>query len=79
MQHLNASQSTAPAAALPATGFIRQRDLIPGIVPISSPTLWRWCKSGRFPAPSKLGPRVTAWKVEDVRAWMAEREGRANG
>ncbi len=56
---------------LPATGYIRQRDLIPSIVPVSSPTLWRWCKAGRFPKPLKLGPRVTAWRVEDVRAWMA--------
>lgn len=64
---------------LPATGFVREAQLVgsrkdphqPRILPISAPTLWRWVKAGRFPAPVKLGPRVTAWPVEAVRAWMA--------
>lgn len=55
---------------LPAAGFIRQAQLIPGIVPISHATLWRKVKDGSFPAPVKLSPRVTAWRVEDVRAWL---------
>jgi predicted DNA-binding transcriptional regulator AlpA len=24
-------------------------------------------KSGRFPKPVKLGPRITAWRIEDIR------------
>jgi predicted DNA-binding transcriptional regulator AlpA len=24
-------------------------------------------KSGRFPEPIKLGPRITVWRVEDIR------------
>jgi len=55
---------------LPATGFIRQSQLIPAIVPFSSATLWRKVKAGTFPAPVKLSERVTAWPVESVRAWM---------
>jgi hypothetical protein len=28
-------------------------------------------RSGRFPASVKLGPRITAWRVEDIRArWV---------
>jgi predicted DNA-binding transcriptional regulator AlpA len=23
-------------------------------------------KSGRYPKPTKLGPRITAWRVEDI-------------
>ena len=61
-------QSSAP------TGYIRQDQLIPEIIPISGPTLWRWCRDGRFPKPTRLGPRVTAWKVEDVRAWLAAKD-----
>jgi predicted DNA-binding transcriptional regulator AlpA len=30
-------------------------------------------KAGEFPKPIKLSERVTAWKVEDVRAWMQAR------
>lgn len=59
---------------LPANGFVRQNQLIPIIVPFSSATLWRKVKSGEFPKPIKLSERVTAWKVEDIRAWMASRE-----
>ena len=32
-------------------------------------TLWRWVLDERFPAPTKLGPNVTAWKLSDVEAW----------
>jgi prophage regulatory protein len=55
--------------------YIRQAELIPAIIPISSATLWRWVKAQAFPAPVKLGPRVTAWRWDDVQAWMKDREG----
>lgn len=55
---------------LPATGYVRQAQLIPAPLPFSSATLWRKCKAGEFPKPVKLSERVTAWKVEDVRRWL---------
>ena len=58
---------------LPKTGYLRQSQLIPGILPFSSATLWRMVKSGDFPAPVKLSERVTAWRVEDLRSWMDSR------
>lgn len=60
-------------AALPATGYIRQAQLIPAIIPFSSATLWRMVKAKKFPAPVKLSSRVTAWPVESIRTWMQER------
>lgn len=60
---------------LPAVGYVRQSQLIPTIVPFSSATLWRRVNSGGFPRPVKLSERVTAWRVEDIRAWM--NDGRA--
>jgi prophage regulatory protein len=59
-----------PSAELPQTGFVRQSELIPNPIPFSPATLWRKVKDGTFPAPVKLSERVTAWRVEDVRAWM---------
>jgi prophage regulatory protein len=59
---------------LPEAGFVRQSQLIPGIVPISSATFWRMVKSKSFPAPVKLSGRVTAWRVADVRAWLESRK-----
>jgi prophage regulatory protein len=60
---------------LPETGFVRQSQLIPHIIPFSSSTLWRKVKAGEFPAPVKLSSRVTAWRAEDVRAWMQKLGG----
>ena len=57
---------------LPKTGFIRQKQLLT-ILPFSSATLWRAVKAGTFVAPVKLSERCTAWRVEDVRAWMQTR------
>ncbi|PJB70487.1 MAG: AlpA family transcriptional regulator [Alphaproteobacteria bacterium CG_4_9_14_3_um_filter_47_13] len=55
---------------LPADGYVRLSELIPNPIPFSPATLWRKVKDGTFPAPVKLSERVTAWRVEDVRAWM---------
>ncbi len=60
---------------LPDTGYLRQAQLIPHVVPISSATLWRGVVSGKFPKPVKLSERVTAWRVGDVRKWL---EAKAN-
>jgi prophage regulatory protein len=58
-------------APLPAIGYVRQSQLIPAIFPFSSATLWRKVKDGTFPKPVKLGPRITAWRVDDIRAIVA--------
>ena len=59
-----------PIGTLPETGYVRQSQLIPVIFPFSPATLWRKVKAGTFPKPVKLGPRITAWRVEDIRALM---------
>jgi len=59
---------------LPDAGFVRQAQLIPAVIPASPATLWRWVQLGKFPAPTKLSERVTAWKVGDVRAWIAAQD-----
>ena len=58
---------------LPLTGYVRQRGLMT-ILPFSSATLWRKVAAKEFPAPIKLGPRITAWDVKSVRQWMAVME-----
>ena len=64
---------------LPDSAFIRESQLVQSPkrpetrapLPFSAPTLWRKVKAGTFPKPIKLSDRVTAWKVGDVRAWIA--------
>jgi prophage regulatory protein len=54
---------------LPQTGFIRLPQVLQ-LYPVSKSTLWLRVKEGRFPSPVKLSERVTAWKVEDVQAFI---------
>ena len=55
--------------ALPDTGFVRLASILAprGPIPVSKSTWWLGVKTGRFPQPVKLGPRTTAWRVEDIR------------
>jgi len=42
------------------------------LFPVGKSTWWAGVKEGRFPKPVKLGPRTTAWRVEDIRALIAK-------
>lgn len=57
---------------LPQTGFLRLPSVIAphGPIPVSKSTWWAGIKSGRYPKPVKLSARVTAWRVEDIRAFI---------
>ena len=61
---------------LPEVGYVRLKQIlgdkksnppIAPIIPISSTTWWEGVKSGKFPQPIKFGPRITVWRVEDIR------------
>lgn len=54
-----------PSPILPTTGFVRLPQIL-AVLPYSKSTWWNGVKEGRFPKPVKLGPRTTAWKVEDI-------------
>lgn len=62
---------------LPAEGFVRVTTILASI-PVSKSTWWAGVASGRFPQPVKLGPRVTAWRVEDIRALITSPNTAAN-
>lgn len=55
---------------LPVTGFVRQAQLLNGLIPVSKATFWRMVSAGDFPQPVKLSAGVTAWRAEDIRAWI---------
>lgn len=75
--------TTAPTQGvfdrLPDSAWLREAQLVRSSknsdsevapLPFSAPTLWRMVRLGKFPAPTKLSPRVTAWQAGQVRAWM---------
>jgi prophage regulatory protein len=73
---------------LPSTGYLRLPQIIgspgnpeadppvpptPAIIPVSKSTWWAGVRSGRYPQPTRsLGPRITAWRVEDIRALIEQ-------
>lgn len=68
------------SSSLPETGFLRLSQIlgnpktnppIPPLVPISKSTWWLRVKSGEYPQPVKLGPKITVWRVEDIRSLIA--------
>ncbi len=46
----------------------RKRELLQKLG-VSSSTLDRWVKDGRFPAPTKIG-RILLWNQETVSKWL---------
>ena len=65
---------------IPETGFLRLSQIIGDpkaeppicpIIPVKKTCWWAGVKSGRFPKPVKLGPRVTAWRAEDIRNYIS--------
>jgi prophage regulatory protein len=45
--------------------LIRLKEVLT-ILPISKSNWWSGVKSGRYPAPVHLGPRITAWRLSEV-------------
>ena len=62
---------------LPENGFTRLPGIIgnaergiPPLIPLSKSEIYRRIKSGKFPAPVKLGERASAWRNSDLNAFI---------
>lgn len=62
---LTEEQATANRNA--GRGPTRARASIAPLIPVCKSTWWAGVKVGRYPAPIKLGPRITVWLAEDIR------------
>ncbi len=72
-------------SGLPSTGFVRISQLCrnpkkpdaPAIIPVTAVTLWRWLKdpTKNFPKPVKLSANITAFRAEEIRAWLDQQAG----
>ncbi len=64
----------APHHGLPERGLVRLNQIIApcGPIPVGRSTWWAGVKNGRFPRPVKLGPGITAWRVEDIQGLIDE-------
>jgi predicted DNA-binding transcriptional regulator AlpA len=59
-----------PAPELPNSGFVRLPTVL-SVFPVSRASWWNGIKAGKFPKGVSLGPRTTAWKVQDIKDLIA--------
>lgn len=52
---------------IPTTGFLRLPQVL-ALIPVGKSSWWAGCKDGRYPKPTKLAARTTAWRAEDIAA-----------
>lgn len=69
-------QSTIQAALaqfddLPDSAYVRQ-PVVLGLFGCSKATLWRWVKLSRIPSPQKIGSRISAWNVGQLRQTLRQ-------
>lgn len=66
-----------PAQLLPLPGdddtLVRRADL-PRYLPIAAQTAARWAVEGQGPKFLKIGRRLVAYRVGDIRAWLRRHE-----
>ena len=60
---------TIQTTKLPETGFLRVPEVLK-LIPVAESTWWAGVAKGTFPKPVKLGPKITAWKIEDIKAFI---------
>lgn len=63
-------KSAADFDARPDASFVRL-NIVKWLFDCSAATIWRWVKESRIPAPKKLGSRITAWNVGELRAALS--------
>jgi predicted DNA-binding transcriptional regulator AlpA len=69
-----ASKDDRKPALRDEDGFVRLGRILE-LIPVSESTWHRGIRSGRFPAPVRLGVRTRAWRIADIRALLAEFAG----
>lgn len=72
----NAQPGTPPRAAslqtfdeLPNAAHVRL-PIVAALFSVSAATVWRWCKAGHLPKPTRIGG-VALWNVGTLRAFLA--------
>jgi prophage regulatory protein len=81
-------QDTKYLSTLPETGYVRLKQIvgnakanppIPALFPVGTSTWWAGVRDGRYPRSVKLSPRVTAWRIEDIRHLIEATSNAAKG
>ncbi len=70
---------------LPNSAFVRESQLVRRkkssygfIVPISSATMWRLIKIGKFPPPTRISVGINGWQCGEIRRWLSDPSNYSN-
>lgn len=67
----DAARALSQFQTLPDCALVRL-PVVTALHSVGPATIWRWVKAGRVPAPVKLGPNTTAWRVGELRRSLAQ-------
>jgi prophage regulatory protein len=59
---------------LPESGLVRLSTIL-AVLPVSRSCFYSWVATGKVSQPRKLGPRISAWPVEEIRRLMEGSNG----
>ena len=57
----------------------KPRPAVQGLIPVSATVWWQGIRTGRYPAPVKLGTHAVGWRVEDIRTLLSHLENQSGG
>ena len=57
---------------LPDSALLRAPQIVGTLIPVSRATWWRYVRAGKAPPPVKISNGVTAWRVGELRTWLAQ-------
>lgn len=70
-------EDIVPNNSLQISGFMRLPEVLK-LFPVSKSTWWLGVKEGRYPKPVKLGIKISAWRVDDIRSLINSTGGMNN-
>lgn len=71
-ENFKSSENSSAFHALPGVALVRLDQFLGTVAPVSRATWFRMIKAGQAPPPIKLSKRVSAWRVSDLREWLAK-------
>lgn len=58
---------------LPDDALLKRQQIFPALVPISTPTIWRWRRNGIYPEPDLKVRATEFWRAGTVRKFLRQK------
>ena len=65
------NKANLPRPISPDEGYMRLAEVL-ALFPVRPTAWWDGVAAGRYPRPVKIGPKINAWRVADIRQLLAD-------